>query len=176
MQPMLDHHWRDRRDFNHLMAQRIRILALKQGAAAAAGIGVMVHHLIHPLDRQQLRPRSRMTRLTAALAATALAPCRRLKPGPIAGGRFGGVARAAADPLPQAGQFGSQGGELAAELIVLLPESQNLLLLNENQRSDAGWCCQPIRFWNPGRRAAHHRRSLPEMQPGIKLSSRVQQG
>ena len=103
MQPMLDHHWRDRRDFNHLMAQRIRILALKQGAAAAAGIGVMVHHLIHPLDRQQLRPRSRMTRLTAALAATALAPCRRLKPGPIAGGRFGGVARAAADPLPQAG-------------------------------------------------------------------------
>ena len=72
--------------------------------------------------------------------------------------------------------LGSQGDELAAELVVLLPESLNLLLLNEDQRSDAGWCCQPIRFWNPGRRAAHHRRSLPVMQPGIKLPSRVQQG
>jgi len=56
VQTVLDHHWRDRRDLNHLMAQRIRILAIKQGAAAAAGVRVMFHHLIHPLDRQQLRP------------------------------------------------------------------------------------------------------------------------
>ena len=60
--------------------------------------------------------------------------------------------------------------------IRLLSESLNLLLLREDQRSDAGWCCQPIRFWYPGRRGAHHRRSLPVMQTGIKLPPRVQQG
>jgi hypothetical protein len=37
------------------MAQRIGILSLQQRAAAAADIGVVLHHLIHPLDRQQLR-------------------------------------------------------------------------------------------------------------------------
>ncbi|MEB3349499.1 MAG: hypothetical protein VKO00_05715 [Cyanobacteriota bacterium] len=33
-----------------------RGFAPQQGAAAAAGIGVVLHHLIHPLNRQQLRP------------------------------------------------------------------------------------------------------------------------
>ena len=51
-----------------------------------------------------------------------------------------------ADPLAQSCQFGCQGGELAAELIVLIPESLNLLLLSGDQRSDGGWCCQLIRF------------------------------
>ena len=162
MQPVLDHQRRDRRDLDHLMAQRIWILAVQQGAAVAAGIGVVFHHFIHPLDRQQLRPGSWMAWLAAAFAAIALALCRRLKPGPIAGGRLGGVARAAADLLPQAGQFGSQGGEFAAELL-------DLLLLGQDELSGLGWPRQPIRFWNPGRRRAHHRRSLPEMQPGIKL-------
>jgi hypothetical protein len=41
----------------------------------------------------------------------------------IAGGRFGGVAATAADPLPQAGQFGGQGGELSAQLLVILSQS-----------------------------------------------------
>ena len=86
----------------------------------AAGIGVVLHHLIHPLDRQQPRSRAGMARLTAALAATALAPLRRLKPRAVTGGRLGGFARAAADPLSQAGQFGRQGSELAAELVDVL--------------------------------------------------------
>jgi hypothetical protein len=120
MQPMLDHQRRDRRDLDHQMAQGIGILSLQQRAAAAAGIGVVLHHLIHPLDRQQLRPRSGMARLAAALAATSLAPFRRLKPGTIAGGRLGGVARAAADPLSQLGQLTGQGSELATEPTVLL--------------------------------------------------------
>ena len=117
----------------------------------------------------KLRPRSGMARLPAAFAATALTSCRRLKPGPIAGGRLGGVARAAADQLPQLGQFDSQGGELAAELL-------DLLLLGQDELSGLGWPQLPIRVWNPVRRRAHHRRSLPVMQPGIKLQSRVQQG
>ena len=108
-----------------------------------------------------------MAWLTAAFAATALTPCRRLKPGPIAGWWLGGVARAAADLLPQAGQFGSQGAELAAELL-------DLLLLGQDELSGLGWPQQPIRIWNTGRRPAHHRRSLPVIQPGIKLPSRVQ--
>jgi len=157
------------------MAQRIWILSLKQRSATAAGIRVVFHHLINPLKRQQLWPRPGMARLATALASTALASLRRLEPSAVTGGRFGGVAGAAADPLAQLGQLARQGGELAAELVVLLPESLNLLLLSEDQRSDAGWCCQSIRFWNPGRRGSHHRRSLPEMQPGIKLQSRVQQ-
>jgi hypothetical protein len=36
-----------------------------------------------------------------------------------------------------------------------LEELLDLLLLGKDQRSDAAWCCQPIRFWNPGRRRAH---------------------
>jgi len=93
---------------------------------------VVFHHLIYPLDRQQLRVRAGMARLTAALASTALASLRRLEPRAVTGGRFGGVAGAAADPLPQLGQLARQGGELAAELVVLLPESLNLLLLSED--------------------------------------------
>jgi hypothetical protein len=61
------------------MAQWIWILSRKQRAATAAGIGVVVHHLIHPLDRQQLRPCAGMALLTAALSATALTPLRWLK-------------------------------------------------------------------------------------------------
>ena len=52
---MLDHQRRDWRDLDHLMAQGSGVLALQQGAATATGIGVVFHHLIHPLDRQQLR-------------------------------------------------------------------------------------------------------------------------
>ena len=151
------------------MAHGRWILFLQQGSAAAAGLRVVLHHLIHPLDWQQLRPRSGMVRLTTAFAATALTPCRRLKPGPIGGGQLGGVARAAVDLLAQAGQFDSQGGELAAELL-------DLLLLGQDKLFGLGWPLQPIRVWNPGRRRAHHRRSLLEMKPGIKLQSRVQQG
>jgi hypothetical protein len=66
------------------------------------------------------------------------------------------------------GQLCSQGGELAAEIIVLL-------LLGQDERSGLGRPRQPSRFSNPGRRCAHHRRSLPVMQPGIDQPSRGQQ-
>ena len=69
MQPILDHQRRDRRDLDHLMARGIWILSLQQRAANAAGIWVVFHHLIYPLDRQQHRPRSGMARLAAALLA-----------------------------------------------------------------------------------------------------------
>jgi hypothetical protein len=117
---MLDHHRRDRWDLNHLMAQGLWIISPQQLAATAASIRVVLHHLIHPFDRQQLRPGSWMARLSATLAATTFAPLWRLKPRTIAGGRFRGVARAAADPLQQAGQFGGQGSELSTELLDLL--------------------------------------------------------
>ena len=116
MQAMLDHQRGDRRDLDHLMAQGFWINTVQQLTATAAGIGVVIHHLIHPLDRQQFRPTAGMARLTAALAATALAPLWRLKPKPITGGRFGGVAGAATDPLTQVCQLGGQAGELDAEL------------------------------------------------------------
>ena len=86
MQAMLDHQRCDRRDLDHLMAQRIWILSPKQRAATAAGIRVF-HHVIHPLDRQQFWSGPGMALLAAALAATALTPCWRLKTGSIAGGR-----------------------------------------------------------------------------------------
>jgi len=53
--------------------------------------------------------------------------------------RFGGVARAAADPLPQARQLGRQGGELVAELV-------NLLLLSQNQLTGNSRSRRPVRF------------------------------
>jgi hypothetical protein len=79
-----------------------------------------------------------MARLTAPLAATAFATLRRLAPRPIAGGQFGGIAGAAADPLPQAGQFGSYGGELGAQLLYLL--------MSQDERPGTGWPRQPVRF------------------------------
>ena len=60
------------------MAHWVWILSIQQHPAAATGIGVVLHHLIHSLDRQQLRPESWMARLAAAVAATALATFWRL--------------------------------------------------------------------------------------------------
>jgi hypothetical protein len=125
MQPVLQHLQRDRRDLQHLMAHGIRIISPQQRAAAAAGIRVVLHHLIHPLDRQQLRATAGVARLATTLAATALAPLRRLKPRPITGGRHGGIAGAAADPLLELSQFAGQGGELATQVFVLLQMGQD---------------------------------------------------
>jgi hypothetical protein len=113
------------------MAHGIRIISPQQRAAAAAGIRVVLHHLIHPLDRQQLRATAGAARLATRLAATALAPLRRLKAGAVAGGRLGGIAGAAADPLLQLSQFRRQGGEVEPQLIVLQPMSPNLALLSQ---------------------------------------------
>ena len=88
-----------------------------------------------------------MTLLTAPLAATALTPLGWLEPRPITGGRFGGVARAAADPLAQAGQFGGQGSELNTELLNLL--LLLLALLDQLKKScppHADRCSGPVRF------------------------------
>ena len=98
---------------------------------------MVFHHLIHRRDRQQLRPSAGMGRLTATLAVTALRPLRRLKPRGFTGGKIGGVARAAADPLPQTGQLPRQGGELSAELL-------DLQLLSRDEGSDGSWSRQPV--------------------------------
>ena len=84
--------------------------------------------------------------MAAALAATALAPLRWLKPGPIAAGRLGGVVRGAADPLPQAGQFGGQGGELCAELLDLLLLLLAMLEQLKKSSPNADRCGGPVRF------------------------------
>ena len=143
---MLDHQRRDRWDLNHLMPQWLWIISLEQGAAAAARRRVMLDDLINPLDRQQLRSGSWMTRLATALAATAFTPLWRLKSGSVAGGRFGGVTGAAADPLPQAGQFGGQGGELCAELLDLLLLLLAMLEQLKKSNPNADRCGGPVRF------------------------------
>jgi hypothetical protein len=55
------------------MAQLRRILTLQQDAATAAGVGVVLDHLVNALDRQQFRPRARMALLPTPLGATAFA-------------------------------------------------------------------------------------------------------
>jgi hypothetical protein len=55
------------------------------------------------------------------------------------GGRFGGVAGASADSLPQAGQLGRKGGELGAQLL-------DLLLLGQDQLFGTGRPRHPSRF------------------------------
>jgi hypothetical protein len=143
---MLDHQRRDRWDLNHLMPQWLWIISLEQGAAATARRRVMLDDLINPLDRQPLRSGSWMTRLATALAATAFTPLWRLKSGSVAGGRFGGVTGAAADPLPQAGQFGGQGGELCAELLDLLLLLLAMLEQLKKSSPNADRCGGPVRF------------------------------
>ena len=128
------------------MPQRLWINALQQGAATAAGLRVVLHHLIHPLDRKQLRPGSWMARLSAPLAATAFASLGWLKPRTITGRWLGGVTGAAADPLPQAGQFGGQGGELSAEMLVLLLLLMAMLEQLKKSSPNADRCGGPGRF------------------------------
>ena len=151
-------------------------------ANGLAPLAVQLHHGVHGVEltsrknpATQMLERSAATQVPsrdgpAVRRACGHCPCavRWLQPGAVIGGRHGGVARAAADPLPQAGQFGHQGSALAAELV-------DLLLLGQDERSGLRWPQQPIRIRNPDRRRAHHRRSLPKMQPEIKLLSRVQQ-
>jgi hypothetical protein len=137
VQPMPDHNRGERRNLDHLVPQRLWILTPQQGAAAAPGIRAVLQHLIHALDRQQLRPIAGMAWLAPALAATALAPLRRHKPRTIAGGWFGGIARGAADLLPQAGQLCGHGADLCAELL-------DLLLLSQDQRTNSIWCRRTV--------------------------------
>jgi hypothetical protein len=107
-------------------ANRCGILSLQQGAAAAAGLRLVLHHIVNALNRQQLWTRTWMARLATLLAATAFAPLWWLKPRAVTGGRLRGVAGTAADPLTQAGQFSRQGGELGAERLDLQLLSQDL--------------------------------------------------
>jgi hypothetical protein len=127
---------------------------------------MVLHHLIHSLDRQKLRPFAGMAWLTASLAAIAFAPLGWFKTRAVTGGRLGGVAGAAADPLPQVGQLGRQGGESAAQLL-------DLLLLSQDERPRIGWPLQPVRVANASRRGAHLTQSLPEIQTGNRAPSRV---
>jgi len=136
---MFDHQRRYQQDLDHLMAQRRWIFSLQQRSAAAAGIQMVLHHIVNALQRQQLRASAVMARLAATFAATDFAALGPLRPRAIAGGRFGGIAGAAADPLPKVGQFGSQGGGLGAQLL-------NLRLLRKNQRTNGNWCRVPVRF------------------------------
>ena len=78
VQPVIDHQGRGPRNLDHLMPQWLQIFTLEMGAAATTGVRVLLHHLVNALDRQQLRPRSRMALLATSLAATAFAPFRRL--------------------------------------------------------------------------------------------------
>ena len=50
MQPVLHHQRRDRRDLDHLVPQRFWIHTMQLLPAATVGIGVVLHHRIHPLD------------------------------------------------------------------------------------------------------------------------------
>ena len=56
----------------------------------------------------------------------------------VTGTCFGCLARLAADAFPQAGQLGSQGCALPKLLFVLSTQDPDLLLLRQEQRSDAG--------------------------------------
>ena len=117
-------------------------------------------------------------------AVRAFAPLGWLKTLAVAGGWFGGIARRSADPSPQAGQLGGQGGVLGAQMLILLPKNQNLLVLLlvvDDQLKEISphthRSGRPIRFCDPGwRRGSNRRRSFPEMQLGIQSLSRVKRG
>jgi hypothetical protein len=142
---MLDHQRGDRRHLDHLVPMGCRILSPQQGAAAAAGIRVVLDYLVNALDLQQLRPSEGMALLPTTLAATALAAESWLKPRSVTGGRPGGVTPLTADPLAQAGQFRRQGGELLAELFVLPAQHLNFLPLLQDQNVGTGRPRQPVR-------------------------------
>jgi hypothetical protein len=131
---------------DHLVAQRLGIDALQQVATAVTGFRLVFHHLVNAFDRQQLRPRARMALLATSLVTIPFAPFGWLESNVDTGGRLGGVARCAAEQLPQAGQFARSNGELCSQLLIYLLDCLGLLLLGQDQRSDAGWSHLPVRM------------------------------
>jgi hypothetical protein len=94
-----------------------------------------------------------MAWLATPVAATAFAFQGRLESLAVTGGWFGRIARVAAHALPQAGQFGRQGGELLAHLFILLTHHQeliplrpHLLLLSKDERPGSSRPRQPVGF------------------------------
>jgi len=143
VQPVFDDLRLDRRDVDHLMAVGRRIHSRQWVTAAAIGFRQMIMGLLAAFHWQQLWPGSGMAWLATPLAVTAFAWCARIEALAVAGGWFGRVTRTAADALPQAGQLGSQCGELLTHLFILLTQHPNLLLLRKHQRPDTGWRRQP---------------------------------
>jgi hypothetical protein len=113
---MLDNQRCDRQDLDQLMAQ---------------GDSILPHSLQHAAQLQPIRDGPAARRSSGHWPCDALAADH----WPVPAGRLE-VARAAVDPLPQAGQFCRQGSTLNAEIIVLLPECRNILLLSDDQSSD----------------------------------------
>ena len=64
----------------------------------------------------------------------------------ITGRWFGRVTGTAADPLPQAGHFGGQGGELSAEMLDLLLLLLAMLEQLKKSSPNADRCGGPVRF------------------------------
>jgi hypothetical protein len=94
-----------------------------------------------------------MAWLATPLAATAFPFQGRIESLAVAGGWFGRVARIAADALSQAGQLGSQCGELLTHLLILLTQhsylfllSQSLLLKLQDKRPGINRPRQPVGF------------------------------
>ena len=81
-------------------------------SAAATGFRQIVMGLLAAFHWRQLWPGSGMAWLATPVAATAFAQDARFETLAVAGGWFGRVTQIAADTLTQAGQLGSQGGEL----------------------------------------------------------------
>ncbi len=112
---------------------------------------------------QQHWPGSGMAWLATPLAATVFSRNACFEALALAGGGLGRVARIAADVLPQAGQLGSQGGELSMHQLILLTQHPNLFLLRKDQRLDTGW---------------RHKAVTPEIPAGevVNASSLVERG
>jgi hypothetical protein len=84
VQMVFNHQRRDWRDLDHLMAQRLRVVNLQMGAAAAALLRMVLLHIITALRREQLRSCAGMALLPATFAATGLSAGRcGLNPAPL---------------------------------------------------------------------------------------------
>ena len=103
------HQRRDRRNLDHLMARR------RQSR-------LLLRHLVHPLDRKQLRTSCEMALLSAPLAGTTFTALWRPKTQPVTGGRLGRIARAATkriSSLAPAGQFSQSASEIPAGCVLI---------------------------------------------------------
>ena len=125
---MRGHKRRNRRDLHHLMAQGYWMHALQQGASAAAGSRIVLHQLVNALNQQQLQASAGIARMVAALEATAFTPRQGgLKPGLSQEGDLKELRELRSIRSRSSGQFGRQGSELGAEMIVLLSQSPSAL-------------------------------------------------
>jgi hypothetical protein len=154
----------DPRQFGHLMAHRLSVLAQQQRPAVVTLERLEINHVLHLLNGEQLPPMSGVSRLPARLAPRRRALGTRRGTRRIRRWRLRRVLGVAPELFAQLGDFGLQGRHLRRKHL----ERLHLLPQGDNNRLDSRWRRIPVFFRNGQLRRQRHDSTLS--QPAVHRS------